>query len=214
MSRIKENYHLVRSNLNNANLDYFDFNEMCFTKERSNGVPLSTIDAVTTWFPDGEYFCNYLDRTDTIKQDYNYAFYIEQYRYLKGIEGPHMYVVWNDITLNAITKITDGRIDLVHEEVYHIFLDIVEELKNPQSALAEMLLTSERPETRLTDVSKSLVKDLSVSSVTGKQPTFYEMVDTFSPYDDFRALYLAYKENEKLKTYPNGYMLRKVEDRD
>ena len=211
MSKNSGSYFLVRDK--NGIIDYFDFHKMRFSKYSSDGVSLSTIDSLTTWFPDGQYLCNFLDRTDVIKSNYDYKFYIKQIIPNSKSPKPNMYVVWEDSTLNAISKITDGKVDLFHENVYEIFLNMINEIKDQQSGLARILLTSNRPEFRLSKLNKDTVEVLASSSSTKKMPLFSELVKCFLPYNEFRALYLAYKENDRSKTYTIGDRLSKMKDR-
>ena len=194
MARNNGIFFLVKKDILDPSYEeYFDFETMDFSDKKGKGVQLSTIDALTTLFFDGQDLDNYLDKKTDIEREYGYRYYIS-YTSRKNDEEKTMEVVWNDPILNAISKITDNKIDLAHDNVYHFYVNALDEIKDPRSGLAMSILHSKKESTRLNDYQRGIVGVLASYTSTKRAPSEYDIARAFENYKDFRALYLGYKD--------------------
>ncbi len=208
MAKNNGTYYLIKEDLLDGSIEYFNFEEMDFSLEKGKGVSLPTIDAMTSLFSNGQELCNYLGKKDTLERDYPFRFYIA-YMPLKKENERHLDAVFDDVTLNAISKITDGKIDYSHGNVYDKFIEMITAIKDARTGLAMRLTHSKKDSTRLSDYNKSIVGVLASSSSTHKEPSLPELMETFSTYKEFRALYLAFKENNA-NTYTLASQVKKL----
>ncbi len=182
-----ETCYLIRENELDGKIEYFDFTSMKFNDSKLRSTTFSTIDAMTTLFDDERDFEFYINPTDESNITYNYKIMSrcdkkENYKYYN--------VIWNDYKLNALSKITDDRVDFSLPIVYSIFDEIISEIKKIGSGFALSIECSKSNDKRLNDYSKKLIgalasnKDALSTSV---------LVDAFSDYKEIRALYLNFK---------------------
>lgn len=187
-------YFLVKKNVWDGSLEYFNFEEMAFADTKGKGVQLSTIDALTTSFFDGNDLCSYLERKDQSGKETWYKYYISYKATRKSDEEKKLNPVWGDRVLNAISKITDGQVDFSHNNVYDTFIEIFSELQDQKSGLARNIINSKKDSTRLSDHNKDVVGVIASSSDTNTKPTELDVMHAFSQYKDFRALYLGFRD--------------------
>lgn len=189
--KCKEFCYLIRENETNNKIEYFDFNLMKFTNSCKNTVPFSTIDAMTTLFDDEKEFEFYFNEQGEDNKFYNYKIMFKF-----GINGDFKYckVIWNDFKLNALSKITDNKVDFSLPIVYSVFDEIISEIKKNGSAFAFALSCAKSSEKKLSDYCEKLIGALACNP---KSLSTEMLVDAFRDYRDMRALYLNYKGYQK-----------------
>ena len=202
MSKAIGKYNLIREDIDNEYLEYFDFESMSFVNKITKGMDISSIDALTTMFLDGNDLNNYIEKLED--NEYNYTYKII-YTTNKTKEEKVLKVIWDDPTLSSISKLADGKVDFTSDHNYHTFIDIIEEIKNAKSGLARRIATSKKESYRLNDQNKKIVEVLASSK---KDIPFKDLIDVFSDYKECRALYLNYKFNkiEMENSYKNQLM--------
>lgn len=202
-------YYLMKIDKKTSKVEYFDFDFMQFIPERKKPVPLSTIDAMTTLFTDGQELDDYLNKNDERDKNYNYDFKIVFKLRKKDANERIINPVWNDPTLSAISKISDGKVDFTYDKNLSILLTIIEMVKKAETGLARRIVGSKKDETCLNAENKKLIGALANSS---KMAFTGDLMEIFSSYTEFRALYLNYKEHGKTSmTFIE--QLRKIRDK-
>lgn len=189
MSKQLGRYNLVREDLDNENIEFFDFEAMRFVKNITKGVDLSSVDALTTMFVDGNDLSDYIDKINNEENNYTYKII---YTTSKTQEEKVLKVIWDDKVLNSISKLADDKVDFVSDYNYMTFLCIIEEIKNPKSGLVKRINSSRKESYRLSDNNKKII-DAMINSK--ENITLKDLIDVFSDYKEYRALYLNYKYN-------------------
>lgn len=186
-----ETCYLIRENETNDKIEYFDFNLMKFTDSCDKSVPFSTIDAMTTLFDDENDFECYINPQDENNEFYNYNIMAKN-----GKNGNFKFygVIWNDFKLNALSKVTDDKVDFSLPIVYSIFYEIISEIKNNGSAFALFVSSAKSNDRRLSDYSEKIIGVLA-SNTTSLSSRM--LIDSFLDYKEIRALYLNYKAYQK-----------------
>ncbi|MBR1386672.1 MAG: hypothetical protein IJ568_07575 [Bacilli bacterium] len=193
MANNKGRYFLKRENIYKEEIEFFNFKTMDFEDKRNEGVMLSTIDSMTTLFSDGDELERYLSK-DT-RKEHMYK-YIIVYRNNKNEEERELNPVWDDMKLNAISKISDGKINYDNNIMIELAEEIFDEIKKPNSLLARKIVKAKKNDLKLDDYNKKLVGALASSK---RSPFIGDLTEAFSSYKEFRALYLNYKENQNKK---------------
>ena len=191
MSKQIGSYNLIREDIENEYLEFFDFESMSFVNKVTKGVDLSSIDALTTMFFDGNDLNNYIEKIDNEDNEYNYTYKII-YTTNKSKEEKVLKVIWDDSTLSSISKLADGKVDFVSDYNYMTFLAIIEEIKDTKSGLAKKIASSKKESYRLNDHNKKIIEVLASSK---KEVPYKDLIEVFSDYKECRALYLNYKYN-------------------
>ena len=191
MSKQVGKYNLIREDIDNEYLEYFDFESMSFVNKITKGVELSSIDALTTMFFDGNDLNNYIEKIEN-DNEYNYTYKII-YTTNKSKEEKVLKIIWDDSTLNSISKLADGKVDFVSDYNYMTFLAIIDEIKDVKSGLARKIATSKKESYRLSDYNKKIIEVIASSK---KEIPFKDLLDVFSDYKEYRALYLNFKYND------------------
>jgi len=201
MARNTGSFYLIREDMENEYIEYFDFENMTFVPKITKGVMLSTIDALTTIFLDDSELSDYIDK---IKTEYKYMYKIIHKSFGKK-EDKVLNAVWNDKYLSSISKLADFKVDFTNDYNFLILYDIIKAVKDKKNGLSKAITTSKKESTRLNDKNKKIILEIANSS---KELLPKDMMEIFSDYNEFRALYLNYKNyseiennnfNEKLK---------------
>lgn len=190
MAKVDSNYYLIKVDSNTGDIEYFDFETMDFLSEKKEAVPLSTIDALTTLFANGQELDNYLSRKETVEREYHYSFEII-FKSKENEPEKSMKPVWNDYILNSISKISDNEVDFTNDKNYETLITIIDTIKKPKSTLARKIAGAEKEATRLTDGNKKII---GILAKTNKSVPIVGLMLVFASYKEFRALYLNYKE--------------------
>ena len=191
MSKQIGSYNLIREDIDNEYLEYFDFETMSFVNKVTTGLDLSSIDALTTLFEDERELSNYIDKVEEFHNEYNYSYKII-YTTNKSKEEKVLKIVWNDPTLSSFSKLADGKVDFTSDKNYFTFLNIIESIKDTKNGLAKRIATSKKESYRLNEHNKKIVEVLASSK---KEVPFKDLMEVFSDYKECRALYLNYKHN-------------------
>ena len=183
--------YLIRENTKDGTKEYFDFETMSFKSEKPRrSSVVSTIDALTTLFESPSELEEYLSEPDSIDNENIYRYYIENTNRTKR-ESKNYQVIWDDITLSGLSKVTDGNVDFTGNVQYNTLLEIMDEIAKEDSGLEFYLERQTSDDLRLNKESKSLIiahrADSSVDLVG-------EFLKNFSNYMQCRALYLGYKK--------------------
>lgn len=186
-----ETCYLVRENELGGKLEYFDIASMKFTELKVKSSNFSTIDAMTTLFDDERDFELYLNPLEENNNSYNYKI---MYRYDKKDNYKFYNVIWNDYKLNALSKITEDRVDFSLPIVYGIFDEMISEIRKIGSGFAFSVECSKSNDKRLSDYSKKLIGALASNREALKTEM---LIDSFLDYKEMRALYLNYKGYQK-----------------
>ncbi len=184
-------YNLIREDIENEYLEYFDFESMSFVNKVTKEVDLSSIDVLTTLFENQEELSNYIDKVEEFHSEYNYSYKII-YTTNKTKEEKVLKVVWNDSTLSSFSKLADGKVDFTSEKNYYTFFNIIESIKDTKNGLSRKIATSKKESYRLSDHNRKIVEVLSSSK---KEIPFKDLMEVFADYKECRALYLNYKYN-------------------
>lgn len=200
MAKLSGRYNLVREDIENEYIEYFDFETMSFVNKVTKGVDISTIDAMTTLFEDENGFVDYVSK---VKDDNEYFFdYKIIYATNKTKEEKILKIIWNDSKLNSISKLADGKVDFVSDLNFNLFLNIIEEIKK-KNGLTKRILTSKKESFKLNDQNRKIVEIISGLKV---DVPIKDLIEVFSDYKEYRALYLNYKyflaEKENLLQKP------------
>lgn len=190
MANNKGRYFFKRENIYNDDIEFFNFKTMDFEDARSEGVMLSTIDSMTTLFTDGDELERYLSKDSNKEHMYKYMIV---YRNNKNEEDKELKPVWDDMKLNAISKISDGKINYDNSIMIEIAYEIFNEIKNPNSLLARRIVKERKNDYKLDDYNKKLIGALASSK---RSPSINDLTEAFSSYKEFRTLYLNYKDNK------------------
>ena len=186
MSKQDRSYNLIREDVDNEYLEYFDFETMSFINKITKGVDLSTIDALTTMFIDDKELNNYIEKVDS---EYNYTYKII-YTTSKKKEEKVLKVIWDDVTLSSISKLADGKVDFVSDYNYYVFLAIIDAIKNNKNGLVKRISSSKKESYRLSDQNRKIIEFIANSK---EEIPFKALIEVFSDYKEFRALYLNFK---------------------
>lgn len=186
MSKQDRSYNLIREDVDNEYLEYFDFETMSFINKITKGVELSTIDALTTMFTDDKELNNYIEKVDS---EYNYTYKII-YTTSKKKEEKVLKVIWDDVTLSSISKLADGKVDFVSDYNYYVFLAIIDAIKNNKNGLVKRISSSKKESYRLSDQNRKIIEFIANSK---EEIPFKALIEVFSDYKEFRALYLNFK---------------------
>lgn len=187
MAKLSGRYNLVREDIENEYIEYFDFETMSFVNKVTKGVDISTIDAMTTLFEDENGFVDYVSK---VKDDNEYFFdYKIIYATNKTKEEKILKIIWNDSKLNSISKLADGKVDFVSDLNFNLFLNIIEEIKK-KNGLTKRILTSKKESFKLNDQNRKIVEIISGLKV---DVPIKDLIEVFSDYKEYRALYLNYK---------------------
>lgn len=182
-----ETCYLVRENELGGKLEYFDIASMKFTESKVKSTNFSTIDAMTTLFDDESDFEFYLSPLEENNNSYSYKI---MYRYDKKDNYKYYNVIWNDYKLNALSKITEDRVDFSLPIVYSIFDEMISEIRKIGSGFALSVECCKSNDKRLSDYSKKLIGALASNKETLKTEM---LIEPFLNYKEMRALYLNYK---------------------
>ena len=182
----KDKYFFERIGKDNHQKEFFNFDTMSYCRKKPNGVFLSTIDAMTTLFNDGN------DLDDYIENEIGNYEYRISYIYKK--KEYNLIPVWNDYKLNAISKTHNGNVDFKSEIPNSMMTVIFNEVMNPASGFALRVMKSKDNSYALEDNNKKLVGFLAS---TRNKSIIGNYVKTFSNYHEFRKMYLNYKEYEE-----------------
>ena len=191
MARNTGSYHLIREDIENEYIEYFDFENMEFTPKITKGVMLSTIDALTTMFLNENDLSNY---TDKIESEYKYTYKIIHKSFGKK-EDKVLNVIWDDKKLSSISKISDSKVDFSSDYNFLILYDIINAIKDKKNGLVKAISSSKKESTKLNDRNKKIILDIAN---TNKEPLPKDLMEIFSDYNEFRALYLNYKYNKEI----------------
>ena len=205
MAKLSGRYNLVREDIENEYIEYFDFETMSFVNKVTKGVDISTIDAMTTLFEDENGFVDYVSK---VKDDNEYFFdYKIIYATNKTKEEKILKIIWNDSKLNSISKLADGKVDFVSDLNFNLFLNIIEEIKK-KNGLTKRILTSKKESFKLNDQNRKIVEIISGLKV---DVPIKDLIEVFSDYKEYRALYLNYKYflAEKENSFQNQFNKRK-----
>lgn len=186
MSKQDRSYNLIREDVDNEYLEYFDFETMSFINKITKGVELSTIDALTTMFTDDKELNNYIEKVDS---EYNYTYKII-YTTSKKKEEKVLKVIWDDVTLSSISKLADGKVDFVSDYNYYVFLAIIDAIKNNKNGLVKRISSSKKESYRLSDQNRKIIEFIANSK---EEIPFKALIEVFSDYKEYRALYLNFK---------------------
>ena len=183
--------YLIRENTKDGTKEYFDFETMSFKSEKPRrSSVVSTIDALTSRFESPSALEEYLSEPDSIDNENIYRYYIENTNRTKK-ESKNYQVIWDDITLSGLSKVTDGNVDFTGNVQYNTLLEIMDEIAKEDSGLEFYLERQTSDDLRLNKESKSLIiahrADKSIDLVG-------EFLKNFSNYMQCRALYLGYKK--------------------
>ena len=183
--------YLIKENTKDGTKEYFDFETMSFKSEKPRrSSVVSTIDALTTLFESPSALEEYLSEPDSIDNENIYRYYIENTNRTKK-ESKNYQVIWDDITLSGLSKVTDGNVDFTGNVQYNTLLEIMDEIAKEDSGLEFFLERQTSDDLRLNKESKSLIiahrADKSIDLVG-------EFLKNFSNYMQCRALYLGYKK--------------------
>lgn len=189
-------YYLIKEDILTEQTEYFDFETMDFSTSKPGGVPLSTIDSLTTIFENGYELDSYVSKEKTKKIEYRFKIIYNLKRKVKEIE---LDPVWNDATLNAMSKTAEGHVDFTIDNNLFTLQEIQKEILNVSSGLARRINGSRKESTKLNETNKKIIGALASGS---KLIHFGDLLTIFSDYKEFRALYLNYKEN-KINAYTN-----------
>ena len=202
MLKDNKNYYLIREDIDNECLEYFDFETMNFVNKVTKGVNLAAIDVLTTMFPDGNSLNNYIKKVDN--KEYNYTYKII-YTKNRIKEEKVLKVIWDDLTLNSMSKLADDSVDFTNDYNCSTLLSIIEEIKNVKNGLARKIATSKKESYRLNDNNIKIVEVIASSK---KNIPFKDLIEIFSDYKEIKSLYLNYKYNnlENEKTFQNQLM--------
>lgn len=192
MAKNTGSYFLVREDILNEYIEYFDFENMYFTSKLTKGVMLSTVDALTTMFNDEKELSDYIDK---ISQEYNFTYKILHKSFGKK-EDKVLNVVWNDIYLSSLSKLADFKVDFTNDYNFQILYDIINAVKNKKNGLLKSITSSKKESTKLSDYNKKIIMEIVN---TNKEPTPKDLMEIFSDYNEIRALYLNYKYNSEIK---------------
>lgn len=191
MARNTGSYHLIREDIENEYIEYFDFENMEFTPKLTKGVMLSTIDALTTMFFSDEELSDYIDK---IENEYKYTYKIIHKSFGKK-EDKVLNVIWDDKKLSSISKISDSKVDFSSDYNFMILYDIINAIKDKKNGLVKAISSSKKESTKLNDRNKKIILDIAN---TNKEPLPKDLMEIFSDYNEFRALYLNYKYNKEI----------------
>ena len=191
MARNTGSYHLIREDIENEYIEYFDFENMEFTPKITKGVMLSTIDALTTMFFSDEELSDYIDK---IENEYKYTYKIIHKSFGKK-EDKVLNVIWDDKKLSSISKISDSKVDFSSDYNFLILYDIINAIKDKKNGLVKAISSSKKESTKLNDRNKKIILDIAN---TNKEPLPKDLMEIFSDYNEFRALYLNYKYNKEI----------------
>lgn len=191
MARNTGSYHLIREDIENEYIEYFDFENMEFTPKITKGVMLSTIDALTTMFFSDEELSDYIDK---IENEYKYTYKIIHKSFGKK-EDKVLNVIWDDKKLSSISKISDFKVDFSSDYNFLILYDIINAIKDKKNGLVKAISSSKKESTKLNDRNKKIILDIAN---TNKEPLPKDLMEIFSDYNEFRALYLNYKYNKEI----------------
>ena len=191
MARNTGSYHLIREDIENEYIEYFDFENMEFTPKITKGVMLSTIDALTTMFFSDEELSDYIDK---IENEYKYTYKIIHKSFGKK-EDKVLNVIWDDKKLSSISKISDFKVDFSSDYNFLILYDIINAIKDKKNGLVKAISSSKKESTKLNDRNKKIILEIAN---TNKEPLPKDLMEIFSDYNEFRALYLNYKYNKEI----------------
>ena len=191
MARNTGSYHLIREDIENEYIEYFDFENMEFTPKITKGVMLSTIDALTTMFFSDEELSDYIDK---IENEYKYTYKIIHKSFGKR-EDKVLNVIWDDKKLSSISKISDSKVDFSSDYNFMILYDIINAIKDKKNGLVKAISSSKKESTKLNDRNKKIILEIAN---TNKEPLPKDLMEIFSDYNEFRALYLNYKYNKEI----------------
>ena len=191
MSRNTGIYYLIKENKNTNEVEYFNFETMDFSRNIFKGVALSTLDSLTSMFVDGREFEGFIKRKE-VPDDYPYEYKIE-YKDKRRKQDLYLPVIWNDMKINAMSKLADGYVDFSNWSNYELLFSIVDDIKDNTTGLAKRIASSKKDSTKVSDQNKKLVVVIASSR---KEVPIGDILDAFKNYKEFRALYLGYKEND------------------
>lgn len=192
MAKNTGTYYLIREDIENEYFEFFDFEDMKFSTKSKKGVMLATIDALTTMFEHEEKLCDYIDK---VNSDYKYTYKIIHKSFSKK-DDKVLNVVWNDKYLSSISKLADFKVDFTNEHNYFLLYDIINAVKNKKNGLLKSIMSSKKESTKLSENNRKLILEIAN---TGKEPLPKDLMDIFSDYNEFRALYLNYKNNNEIE---------------
>ena len=189
MSNLK-NYILKKVDTTTNEVEYFDFEKMLFTEGKPKKVTLAAIDSLTTLFSSGQELVEYTEKRHLPRDEYGYIFTIERedMKRKKIIEYP---IVWDDSTLSAISKVSDGLVDYTNESNFTLLQNIIREVEDCSNGLAIRIVKCKEPGKKLSIDNKKLIGVLASSSM---KPEFGTILDAFRSHEQFRALYLCSKD--------------------
>lgn len=188
MSRRSGRYCLIREDLDNDKIEFFDLETMSFVKNNTKGIDLPCIDVMTTSFDGPAHFTSYIDETKQSQHSYTYKII---YKALKKKESVILPVVWDDIPLNSFSKLSDGKVDFVQDYNYDNFFRIIDEVRDPKNGLARKIATAKKASLKMCKDNRKAIEALASSD---KETPYRELMLAFSNYRECRALYLNYKE--------------------
>ena len=76
-----------------------------------------------------------------------------------------------------------------------ILYDIINAIKDKKNGLVKAISSSKKESTKLNDRNKKIILDIAN---TNKEPLPKDLMEIFSDYNEFRALYLNYKYNKEI----------------
>ena len=188
--------YLIKENTKDGSKKYFDFESMNFQENKPRrSFPLSTIDALTTLFESPIELDEFLNSSGSLDNENIYRYYIESTIMLKK-DTKRYQVVWDDVVLSGLSKVTAGNVDFTGNIQYNTLLEIMDEIANEDSGLDFFLERQTSDDLRLSKESKSLIiahrADNSIDLVG-------DYLKNFSNYMQCRALYLGYKKYKQSK---------------
>lgn len=196
----EKKYYLMRKEVISGLTQYFDFERAKYSNRKSKAMTIATIDSLTTIFTDGNELDAHFDRETDREFKYKIIVY-------KDNKNKHLNVIWYDPTLKALTTLKDGKVNFTGERQAKTMLNIISELKNPESNFRRKVLNTKRDEFKITYESKVI---LAAFIKKPNDENLNKFIEAFSSYEDCRALYLAYKDHLLNKDKSSTYIYKKI----
>lgn len=218
MNDFKGRYCLIAEDVFENTREYFDFScdTMDFVQYEDASVPsvsIASIDSLTTLFESFYELDSYLSKNQyqyVSPEDRTPVKAYVSYKSNTTKEEAFLDAVWNDNALYEIAKHAKGsRVDFNNSTTMDTFSTIYNELTDCNSSFATELLSSNSNTFSLNNHNKKLVS-LAHSGFYNGDNFFCKVLDSFSSYREFRALYLAYKKHKLyLENSKSSQLLKK-----
>lgn len=199
MKVFKGRYRLVAENVGEGTREFFDFSSDTkdFVQYKDALMPtvsLASIDSLTTLFDNFYSLDAYLSKSQHGNKEERPIKTCVTYKSNTTKEDAYLAAVWNDEILYEIASHVEGsRVDFNNDTTKNTFATIYNELIDRNSPFAEKLLSSSSNTFSLNIHNRKLVS-LAHSGFYNIDNFYNKILDSFSSYREFRALYLAYKK--------------------